>query len=218
LNRPAADLVVPRLYLVTDRNATGGRPLVDVVAAALRGTAGAPPGSVAVQLREKDLSGAALAELARALRAVTTAAGAALYVNDRADVALAVKADGVHLGGTSLAPADAARAAPGLALAVSAHTAADVAAALASRAPIAFALFGPVNDTPAKRHYGPPVGVAALADAARLGLPLLAIGGITANDLAAMRDAGARGVACIRAIFAAEDPEQSARAFCANLK
>ncbi len=171
-----------------------------------------------MQLREKDLAGAALAELARALRAVTAAAGAALYVNDRADVALAVKADGVHLGGTSLAPADAARAAPGLALAVSAHTAADVAAALASPAPIAFALFGPVNDTPAKRRYGPPVGVAALADAARLGLPLVAIGGITADDVAAMYDAGASGVACIRAILAAADPEQSARAFCRDPK
>jgi thiamine-phosphate pyrophosphorylase len=211
-------LRAPRLYIVTDRTLTGDRSLVDVVAAALRGTAGCAPGAVAVQLREKDLGGAPLAELARALRAVTTAAGAALYVNDRADVALAVGADGVHLSGTSLAPADAARAAPGLALAVSAHAPDDVAAALASPAPIAFALFGPVNDTPAKRRYGAPVGVAPLTAAARLGLPLVAIGGVTVDDVAALRQAGAHGVACIRALIASPDPEQSARTFCQLLK
>jgi thiamine-phosphate pyrophosphorylase len=218
----------PRLYIVTDRQLTGGRPLVDVVAAALRGTTGCPPGTVAVQLREKDLPLAALLPLARALRAVTAAAGASLYINDRADVAVAVGADGVHLSGVSLTPADAARAAPGLALAVSAHAAADVAAARATEAPIAFALFGPVNDTPAKRRYGPPVGVAALREAAhseavrceavhRAPLPLLAIGGITVDDVPAMRRAGAHGVACIRALMAAPDPEQSAWAFCQQL-
>jgi thiamine-phosphate pyrophosphorylase len=208
----------PRLYIVTDRRLTGGRPLVDVVAAALRGTAGCPPGTVAVQLREKDLPPAALVPLARALRAVTAAAGASLYVNDRADVAVAVGADGVHLSGASLSPSDAARAAPGLALAVSAHGAGDVTAAVAADAPVAFALFGPVNDTPSKRRYGAPVGVAALAEAAaRRQLPLLAIGGITAGDVPAMRRAGAHGVACIRALMAAADPEQSARAFCLQL-
>jgi thiamine-phosphate pyrophosphorylase len=210
----------PRLYIITDRQLTGGRPLVDVVAAALRGTTRYPAGTVAVQLREKDLSAAALLPLARALRAVTIAARASLYINDRADVAVAVGADGVHLSGVSLAPVDAARAAPGLALAISAHTLADVAAARATGAPIAFALFGPVNDTPAKRRYGPPVGVAALAEAARHGaapLPLLAIGGITVDDVPAMRRAGAHGVACIRAVMTAPDPEQSALAFCKRL-
>jgi thiamine-phosphate pyrophosphorylase len=208
---------VPRLYIITDRQLTGGRHLVDVVAAALRGTIGCPPGAVAVQLREKDLSVAALLPLARALRALTTAAGAALYINDRADVALAIGADGVHLSGVSLTPADAARAAPGLALAVSAHGVADVAAACATGAPITFALFGPINDTPAKRRYGPPVGIAALAEAAHHPLPLLAIGGITVDDVPALRRAGAHGVACIRALMAAPDPEQSARAFCQQL-
>jgi thiamine-phosphate pyrophosphorylase len=210
--------VAPRLYIVTDRKLTGGRPLVDVVAAALRGASGCPPGTVAVQLREKDLPTTELVLLARALRAVTAAAGAALYINDRADVAVAIGADGVHLSGVSLSPSDAARAAPGLALAVSAHAVADVTAAASATVPIAFALFGPVNDTPAKRRYGPPLGVAALAEAAgRHELPLLAIGGIDVEDVPAMRRAGAHGVACIRALMAPADPEHFARAFCLRL-
>jgi len=75
-----------------------------------------------------------------------------------------------------------------------------------------------VNDTPAKRRYGAPVGVAPLTEAARLGLPLVAIGGVTVDDVAALHQAGAHGVACIRALIAAPDPEQSARTFCQLLK
>ncbi|MDB4981761.1 MAG: thiamine-phosphate synthase, partial [Myxococcales bacterium] len=101
----------PRLLLITDRKATKGRPLVDVVRAALSGVPAARRGEVAVALREKDLEARVLLDLARALRAVTHAAGAALFVNDRLDVALAAEADGVHLGGRSLSPADVARVA-----------------------------------------------------------------------------------------------------------
>jgi len=87
---------------------------VAVVQAALAGAAaaGLRPGEVAVQLREKDLGGRALRELAGELRQVTRAAGAGLFVNDRIDVALAVGADGVHLGGTALPAADVRAIAP----------------------------------------------------------------------------------------------------------
>jgi thiamine-phosphate pyrophosphorylase len=211
-----APAAVPRLYVITDRRATGGRPLAGVVRAALAGAAGAP-GAVVVQLREKDLGGAALAALARELRAVTADAGAALYVNDRADVALAVGADGVHLGGGSLAPADVARMAPALAVAVSTHGRADVeAAAHAARAPrtnLRFAVFGPVFETPSKRAFGPPPGLEGLAAAASAGLPLLALGGVSPDRAAACRAAGARGVACIRAVMGAADPAAVVRAF-----
>ena len=154
-------LAAPRLYLITDRKATGGRALAEVVAAALTGIAGSglDPGDVAVQLREKDLDGRALVDLARALRATTAAAGVRLFINDRIDVALAVGADGVHLGGTSLAPAEARAIAPALAIAVSTHGIADVRAALDDPARIAFAVFGPIRDTPSKRGYGPPLGI-----------------------------------------------------------
>ncbi len=132
-----------------------------MVAAALRGIAGSGvnPADVAVQLREKDLSGQALAELARALRAITTAAGVALHVNDRVDVALAVGADGVQLTATSLTADDVARIAPGVAIGVSTHAAAEVAALRAAAGDrVAFAVLGPINDTPAKRRYGAPLG------------------------------------------------------------
>ncbi|HEX4406634.1 MAG TPA: thiamine phosphate synthase [Polyangia bacterium] len=194
-------MTAPRLYLITDRHATAGRALVDVVRAALA----AAPVDIAVQLREKDLDGRALTALAHELRVLTRAAGAALYINDRVDVALAVGADGVHLGGRALSPADVARVAPALDVAVSTHTRAEVEAA--ARFPnVRFAVFGPIWDTPSKRPYGPPVGLHALRAAATAGLPLLALGGVTPARVAEARAAGAIGVACIRAICSADDP------------
>lgn len=223
---PDAAVATPRLVIVTDRHATLGRPLLDVVAAALRGVpgTGVDPADVVVQLREKDLEGRALTELAWGLRGITAEAGARLYVNDRLDVALAVHADGVHLGGTSLAIADAARTAPELAISVSTHGPADVTAAAKAAAKsavrsgkIAFALYGPVRDTPAKRRYGPPLGLASLAEAARIGVPLIAIGGLAADDVPAALASGARGVACIRAVMAAADPAFSVGSLCRYL-
>jgi thiamine-phosphate pyrophosphorylase len=215
-------LAAPRLYLITDRTATGGRALVGVVAAALTGIAGSglEPGDVAVQLREKDLDGRALTDLARALRATTAAAGVRLFINDRIDVALAVGADGVHLGGTSLAPAAARALAPGLAVAVSTHGLADVRAAQKDGAAVAFAVFGPIRDTPSKRAYGPPLGLDALAEAARLSLPmlpLLALGGLDARDVPEALAVGAHGVACIRPVMAATDPADAVRTLCKAL-
>jgi thiamine-phosphate pyrophosphorylase len=207
---------VPCLDLVTDRWATARRPLVEVVAAALTGIAGSglPPGDVAVQLREKDLEARALLELARPLRDITAAAGVSLYVNDRIDVALAVEADGVHLGGTSLSPAEARALGPALAVAVSAHGLAEVRAAAAAAT---FAVFGPLRETPSKRAYGPPVGVAALAEAARVGLPLLAIGGVDAVDVPEVVAAGARGIACVRPVMSATDPAAAVARLCQAL-
>jgi thiamine-phosphate pyrophosphorylase len=92
-----------RLIVVTDADCGAGRDVADVVRAALRG--GAP----AIQLRMKDASARETAALARALLAETRAAGALLFVNDRVDVALAVGADGAHVGQDDL-PAAAARA------------------------------------------------------------------------------------------------------------
>lgn len=199
-------VAVPRLYVITDRRATGGRPLADVVAAALAGArrGGLDPGDVAVQLREKDLGGRDLRRLAGALREITRAAGAALMINDRIDVALAVGADGVHLGGTSLSPADARAVAPGLRLAVSAHAPGDLDGLSGA---VDFAVFGPIRDTPSKRAYGAPVGLDALATAAGRGVALVAIGGLDARDASSIAQAGARGLACIRPVMSAQDPE-----------
>jgi len=222
---PAARGVAPLLYLVTDRHATAGRPLAGVVAAALEGfPPRLPRSALAVQLREKDLDGRALTELGRQLGALTAAAGVRLFVNDRVDVALAVGADGVHLGGGALTPADvravaaAAGRGAGLEIAVSTHAAAEVARA-AHDGGIAFAVFGPVYVTPSKRAYGPPQGLEALgaaaAAAAGAGLPVVAIGGIGGDDddgrdrIQACLSAGAAGVGCIRAILSAARPDRA---------
>lgn len=210
--------IIPRLYLVTDRRATAGRPLVDVVRAALAGVPASARGAVAVQLREKDLPARDLTVLARELRAVTADAGAALYVNDRVDVALAVGADGVHLGGGSLTPDDVRRLSPGpaLAIAVSTHARPDVWEA--ARSPhVRFAVFGPIWDTPSKRALGQPVGLDSLRDASELGLPLLALGGVTPERVAACRTAGAWGVACIRAVLEAADPAAAVEEFLSGI-
>jgi len=210
----------PRLYLITDRHATGGRPLTDVVAAALSAVKGRQFASrmIAVQLREKDLSGRELTRLAHEMRDVTARAGVRFYVNDRVDVALAVGANGVHLSGTSLAPRTVATIAPDLAIAVSAHAPAEVAALRAAAGNrIAFALLGPIRDTPSKRAFGPPLGDAAVNEAARTGVPIVAVGGVGPEHARALRAAGAHGVACIRAVMAAPDPAAAVDAFCQEL-
>jgi thiamine-phosphate pyrophosphorylase len=187
----------PKLIVVTDRTATGGRELVDVIAAALE--AGLP----AVQLREKDLSGRALLALAERLRALTARAGALLFVNDRVDVAVAVGADGVHLGRGSV-PVETARSLlPASALVgVSTHSPVEVSATTAD-----FAFFGPVYATPSKAGFGAPQGEARLREAvAAARVPVVAIGGVTADTVPALRAAGATGVAVIRAVLAQHDP------------
>lgn len=188
----------PRLYLITDRRATGGRPLPQVVATALEGARGCAH-EVAVQLREKDLGGRDLLALARALRSVTAEAGAALFINDRVDVALAVGADGVHLGRTSLSISDVRGLAPRLQIGCSTHTWDDVADAAAARAD--FVVFGPVFATPSKPNFV--VGIAELRQVVSLGIPVLALGGIDAQNAYSCAVAGASGVACIRSVMGA---------------
>lgn len=212
--RPGARGAAPLVYLITDRHATAGRPLDEVVARALRALAGAawPPGALAVQLREKDLEARALLALARPLRALTAAARVRLFVNDRVDVALAVGADGVHLGGGALGLGDVRAVAPTLEIAVSTHAVPE-AIQTAADPRVSFVVFGPIFDTPAKRAFGPPQGLASLRAACAPGGPVVAIGGIAAGQARACREAGASGVACIRAILGAADPERALAAF-----
>ena len=195
---------VPALLLVTDRRATGGRDLVTVVAQAL--DAGLP----AVQLRDKDLPGRTLFDLAERLRVATRRTGALLFVNDRVDVARAVGADGVQLG-TSTLPVDVARSLlpPGVLVGESTHSVDEVRATRAD-----FVVFGPVYDTPSKRPYGPPQGLERLTRvAATVRLPVIAIGGITPDRVREVLAAGARGIAVISGIIAAESPADATRRF-----
>jgi thiamine-phosphate pyrophosphorylase len=201
------------LYLISDRHAVPpGRTLVEQLRGALEG------GVRAVQLREKDLSAAELYPLALELRTLTHAFGAKLLLNDRIDVALAVGADGVHLGGHSL-PLAAARTllGPDKLLGVSTHRLAEIPAAAAAGAD--FVTFGPVFATPSKLPYGAPVGVAALAQACTSSpLPLFALGGIKAEQLGLLRQAGCCHVAVISAILAAADPAGASRALLRHLR
>ena len=197
------------LYLVTDRHQTGGRDLLDVVSQAL--TAGV----LAVQLREKDLPTRDLYHLAEKLLAVTRAAGAALLINDRLDVAMALSADGVHLTRRSLPPrACRELLGPGRLIGVSCHSLAEVRESVDGGAD--FVVLGPIFQTPSKAAYGPPLTTAALREArAAVGLPILAIGGIQETHVGEVMAAGADGIAVISAVMAARDPGQAAAALLA---
>ncbi|HLC42539.1 MAG TPA: thiamine phosphate synthase [Methylomirabilota bacterium] len=199
------------LYLVTDRNATSGRSLFDVLGKCL------DAGARAIQLREKDLSGRELYELASELRALTRQYGARLLINDRIDIALAVDADGVHLPSDSFPPTEARRLlGSGKLIGVSTHSLDQ--AKSAEKEGADFIVFGPVFDTPSKRGYGPPLGIDALAKAAdALGKPVFAIGGISVEDVPRLRKAGARGVAAISAILSSPDPGRAVRRFIGAL-
>ncbi len=202
-------MTLPVVHLITAR-----RLAPDLVARADAALAGAPPGAVAIHLREKDVEARGLLALARALVAVCRARGQRLLVNDRVDVALAAGADGVHLPSAGVGAADARRLlGAGALVGVSCHGADDVRRAREGGA--SFATFGPVYDTPSKRRYGPPVGIAALRAAAALGLPLVALGGVTAANARECVGAGAGGVAAIRAWLETPDPAAAVRALLA---
>jgi thiamine-phosphate pyrophosphorylase len=197
---------VPLVHLITDR-----RLAPDLAARAGAALEGLPPGTCAVHLREKDLGGRALLDLARALALACRARGQLLLVNDRLDVALAAGADGVHLPSAGVPPADARRLlGPGALVGVSCHSADDVRRARDGGA--SFATFSPLFDTPSKRAFGPPLGLEPLRAAAALGVPLVGLGGIDAARAAEVRAAGAAGVAAIRAWLSGPDPAATVRA------
>jgi thiamine-phosphate pyrophosphorylase len=194
-----------QLYLVTDRKQTRGRDLLWVLEQALSA------GVKAVQLREKDLSGKELFRLAEQTRRLCERYDAALLINDRIDVALAVDAAGVQLGKASL-PIEVARSlmGPHKWVGASIHSLAEGQQAQTSGAD--FVLFGPVYFTPSKAGFGPPQGLAALAQLVEmLSLPVYAIGGITSDNILALRRLGVSGVALIAAIISAENPQTAAQ-------
>ena len=201
---------LPRLLVVTDRGATRGRPLREVVREALGG------GARLVQLREKDLDAGDLLALAEPLVADCHAAGAALLVNDRIDVALAAGADGVVLPADSF-PTEVARRLLGADAWVGRSTHAGAEVERAAREGCDFALFGPVYATPAKAAFGPPQGLERLRHASVQGVAVFAIGGITAANAGEATRAGAHGVAVIREVMSAADPRRAVESLLAAL-
>lgn len=199
---PAVDF---NLYLITDRGNTRGRELSVVIEEALKG------GVRAVQLREKDLSSRDLYATAYEMRKLTSSYGARLFINDRADIALAVDADGVHLGASSM-PVHRARKVlgKGRMIGVSCHN--MVSALSAQEKGADFITFGPVFFTPSKAAYGDPVGVGKLADIIELlKIPVFALGGINQGNISQIVEAGGDGIALISAILAADDPQGAAK-------
>lgn len=190
-----------KLYLITDRHQTAGRPLLETVRQSLEG------GVKAVQLREKDLPGAELYRLAVDLRQLTADFGARFMINDRPDIAMAVEADGVHIGISSI-PVNAVRRLLGdnKIIGYSAHDVDEAGRAQADGAD--FVTFGPVYATPSKASLGLPCGVEKLAAArAALKKPVIGLGGISLDTVTEALSAGIQGIAVISAILAAADPK-----------
>ena len=193
-----------RLYAVTDRAWVGRQTLPEQVEAALKG------GATCVQLREKELDRAAFLEEARTLAALCRRYGVPLIINDNVEVALAAGADGVHVGQDDLTVEQVRRlAGDRLIVGVSAHT---VEQALAAQAGGADSLgVGAVFATATKSdaHVLPRETLAEICRA--VDIPVVAIGGISADNLLQLAGTGVDGVALVSAIFSAPDIEGQCR-------
>ena len=193
------------VYLVTDERLSKGRATAEIVRAAIRG------GVDAVQLRGKDLPIREQLTIGRALRTITREAGVLFIVNDRLDLALALDADGVHVGQDDL-PADVVRrlVGPEWIVGVSAATIAEARAARDDGAD--YIGVGPIWGTATKLDAGVAVGPGLIATLkAAVELPMVGIGGIGAGNAAQVIAAGGDGVAVVSAIMSADDPEAAAR-------
>lgn len=199
------------LYAILDRAASRGRDIREILDAVIAG------GCRMVQLREKEWSTRQLLPLAQELRDRTRKAGVTFIVNDRLDVALAVEADGLHVGQDDL-PAPVARRLlrPGMILGVSSHSLDQARQAEADGAD--YVAVGSIYPSGTKPAYEL-VGVELLRQIRPLlHVPLVAIGGITPGNVGEAIRAGADGVAVISALCAAPDPAQAARAFLERIR
>jgi len=189
-----------KLYLITDRRLfTDYYSLFTAVEEALDG------GLKAVQLREKDLEIRELLQMAYKMREITKKYKAKLFINDRVDIALAVDADGVHLGQSSIPPS-AARKVAGNKLIIGASTHGIKEALETEKSGADFITFGPIYKTPSKLKYGKPPGIDVLRKVkSKVSIPVFAIGGIKTDMVKEVMDAGADGIALISGILGAED-------------
>lgn len=202
-----------QLHVVTD-----GRPsrdplaVLEAVLSVGRGPAGGGAAVDVVQVRAKGLSDRDLYGFAGAVLAACRARSVACVVNDRVDLALAVGADGVHLGDEDL-PVEVARRLLGPAAIVGA-TARDAKGAQAVvAAGASYVGVGPCFATATKDGLPDPIGPGGLAAVvAAVAAPVVAIGGVTAERVPALRAAGAAGVAVVGAVSEAEDPAAAVRA------
>ncbi len=209
MSRRVPDLSI---YLVTDRMLSRGRELVDVVLAAVRG------GVTVVQLREKDASARETLELGRALLARLRPLGVPLLVNDRVDLALALGADGVHVGQSDLPPEVARRLLGPEALVGLSITGPEDLSTL-DPAVVDYAGVGPIFPTASKADATPALGLEGFARLRRqLPVPVVAIGGITPANASAVIAAGADGVSVVSAICSADNCEMAANTLARSVQ
>ena len=194
-----------RLYLVTDRPLAMGRELEWIVAEAVKG------GATMVQLREKDIDTRGFIELARRLQPMLKEAGVPLIINDRVDVALAVDADGVHIGQSDM-PYEIARRllGPDKIIGLSVENMDEVREA--NSLDVDYIGVSPVYSTATKTDTAPPFGLDGLREAVRLSRhPAVAIGGMNASTAPEVLKTGVDGIAVVSAICSAPDPCTAAR-------
>lgn len=193
-----------QLYVVLDRAALRGRDPVEIAAAAIRG------GADALQWRDKGGSARDILQTAGRLLPIARRADIPLIINDRADLARTLGADGVHLGQEDL-PLAAARdiLGPGRLIGTSTHSLEQAASAQADGAD--YLGFGPIFPTPTKPDYGS-VGLARLNEISRtIHAPVVCIGGIDRTNVQQVIESGGRCIAVVRAVCSADEPESSAR-------
>jgi thiamine-phosphate pyrophosphorylase len=198
---------VLRLCLVTDRRLARGRSLTDIAVAAVRG------GATMVQLREKAATTREFLEEARALKALLAPLGIPLIINDRLDIAMAIDADGVHVGQTDLPVEEVRRiAGPGKMIGLSITNAPQILRPDAAAAD--YLGIGPLYQQQTKDDASTPLGVEGFKRLrAQTGKPVMAIGGLKPDNSAPVLAAGADGLAVVSAIVAADEPEAAARQF-----
>ncbi len=200
------------LYLVTDRGLARGRSTLEIVSAAVHG------GATVVQLREKDCSTRDFIEQALALKEFLKDRGVPLIINDRVDVAQAVKADGVHLGQTDM-PLGMAKKILGdsMIIGISAESLQD--AVEAENGGADYLGVSPIYATPTKTDTAAPLGLEGLREIRKaVRLPLVGIGGLNRDNAAEVIRSGADGVAVVSAIVAADDPQTAADAIKQTIK
>jgi thiamine-phosphate pyrophosphorylase len=198
------------LYLITDRTQTK-LPLPEAVRLALKG------GVRAIQLRERDLPVRKLLALAQEIRTLTREFNAKLFINDRVDIAVAVDADGVHLGHQSMPP-EAVRKIVGkkMLIGVSTHNLEEAQSAETGGAD--FITYGPIYLTPSKAGLGAPVGPESINNIINsIDIPVFVLGGIKSGNIDDVLGFGAYGISMISEIFASDDIESKVREITAKV-
>lgn len=199
-----AHIVDWRLYVVTDAGLSRGRSHRAVIEAAIVG------GATVVQYREKHASTRQMIVEVQELRELTRRAGVPLIVNDRVDVALAVDADGVHVGQDDMPVALARQLIGNKLLGVSAHSLSEALQAVRDGAD--YLGVGPIFATTTKPDAASPIGLDGLrAIRQHVSIPIVAIGGINQANAADVMRAGADGVAVVSAVVSADDVTAAAR-------